>query len=130
MSLTPEPSAVHETGATPPFDWETFCRYVRNRGRIVYNVSWRHRCELELKLPLSFLIVNLIVRKLELIVLAVTVYLTFTGVWLYSIVGFLIWYIFLFPLKRKSVAASITLHAAEDREYFDLVSELGTLRLE
>ena len=55
MSLTPEASAVYETGATPPSDWETFGRHVRNKGKVVYNVSWRHRCELELKTALEFI---------------------------------------------------------------------------
>ncbi len=112
------------------FDWETFCRHVENRGRVVFNVSWRNRCALELKLPWSFLLLNLFVRKFELIVLAVSVYLTFTGAWLFGIVGLLVWYIVLFPLKKKSVVTAITLHAVDDREYFNLASQLGTFRLE
>ena len=130
MSLTPEPESTHENGVTPRVDWETLRRHVNERGAVVYNVSWRNRCALELKLPWSFLLLNLFVRKFELIVLAVSVYLTFTGAWLYGIVGLLVWYIVLFPLKRKSVLTAMTLHAVDDREYFNLASRLGTFRLE
>ena len=111
-------------------DWETFRRHVSERGAVVFNVSWRHRCALELKLPWNDLFLNLIARKLEWIVLAASFYLAFTGMWPFSIVGFGIWYLVLFPFKNKCVVSAIALHAAQDRGYFDLAKELGTFRLE
>ena len=130
MSLTSESEGAHETGSKPPVDWETLSRHVNERGAVVYNVSWRHRCALEWKLPWSHLILNMFARKLEWIVLVVTCYLAITGLWPYAIVGFGIWYLVLFPFKRKSVIAAITVHAAQDREFFDLADRLGTFRLE
>lgn len=130
MSLTSEPESAHETEAKPPVDWETLSRHVNERGAVVYNVSWRHRCALEWKLPWSHLILNMFARKLEWIVLVVTCYLAFTGLWPYAIVGFGIWYLVLFPFKRKSVIAAISVHAAQDREFFDLANQRGTFRLE
>ncbi|MDE3259245.1 MAG: hypothetical protein OYM47_15545 [Gemmatimonadota bacterium] len=130
MSLTSESEGAHETGSKPPVDWETLSRHVNERGAVFYNVSWRHRCALEWKLPWSHLILNMFARKLEWIVLVVTCYLAFTGLWPYAIVGFGIWYLVLFPFKRKSVIAAITVHAAQDREFFDLANQRGTFRLE
>jgi len=129
MNLTHEPESTHENGATSSVDWETFRRHVSDRGKVVYDVSWRNRCALELKLPWSFLLLNLFVRKLELFAMAVAVYLTLTGAWPFGIVGLLVWYFVLFPLKRKSVVTAITLHAVDDREYFNLANELGSFRL-
>ncbi len=130
MSLTGEAESGYETEAKPPVDWETLSRHVNERGAVVYNVSWRHRCTLEWKLPWSHLILNMFARKLEWIVLVVTCYLAFTGLWPYATVGFGIWYLVLFPFKRKSVIAAITVHAAQDREFFDLANQRGTFRLE
>ena len=130
MSSTSEPESAHENGSKPPVDWETLSRHVNERGAVVYNVSWRHRCALEWKLPWSHLILNMFARKLEWIVLVVTCYLAITGLWPYAIVGFGIWYLVLFPFKRKSVIAAISVHAAQDREFFDLADRLGTFRLE
>lgn len=130
LNLTGEPESAQETGSKPPVDWETLSRHVNERGAVVYNVSWRHRCALEWKLPWSHLILNMFARKLEWIVLVVTCYLAITGLWPYAIAGFGIWYLVLFPFKRKSVIAAITVHAAQDREFFDLANQRGTFRLE
>ena len=130
MNLTSEPESARETEAKPPVNWETLSRHVNERGAVVYDVSWRFRCALEWKLPWSHLILNMFARKLEWIVLVVTCYLAFTGLWPYAIVGFGIWYLVLFPFKRKSVIAAITVHAAQDREFFDLANQRGTFRLE
>ena len=130
MSLTGEAESGYETEAKPPVDWETLSRHVNERGAVVFNVSWRHRCALELKLPWNDLFLNLIARKLEWFVLSASFYLAFTGLWQFSIVGIGIWYLVLFPFKNKCVVSAIALHSAQDREYFDLAKELGTFRLE